>query len=406
MNQVKDNIAKNILEFLEDIDYSNQKMYNILSSIISNENKIMNENIELFNKINGSYFLFYKFFDDNNKVTYKYQYGFPLIRIIYEDLFNSIDSKFFIDIKNPKFLELDGISMGAIFDNFMNWWFKKKAEKKIFEFNNEEIEIYNLKYLIKKNSKNINIREIYKNKFLKKEINESEELKQIKNQNNIFNSKKCLIIFQEFNAKSTDILFIIKDDNNNWILNSFQIKCSDTFQINEKLLYENRFEMTYLKNKIKLVFGLNVIKSYITYISLYEKQKQCTLQNKEKFFYYNIKDDKVVDQNNQELKKIPFYEECRIFFVDEGNENKIMDIVKGFITLCYPNLIFRIIPAIKDEIIINESQINNSIIIEIIPNEIILNSIIENKKTDLKHKYNEVAFDSENEKYYKIIISK
>ena len=366
----------------------------------------MNENIELFNKINGSYFLFYKFFDDNNKVTYKYQYGFPLIRIIYEDLFNSIDSKFFIDIKNPKFLELDGISMGAIFDNFMNWWFKKKAEKKIFEFNNEEIEIYNLKYLIKKNSKNINIREMYKNKFLKKEINESEELKQIKNQNNIFNSKKCLIIFQEFNAKSTDILFIIKDDNNNWILNSFQIKCSDTFQINEKLLYENRFEMTYLKNKIKLVFGLNVIKSYITYISLYEKQKQCTLQNKEKFFYYNIKDDKVVDQNNQELKKIPFYEECRIFFVDEGNENKIMDIVKGFITLCYPNLIFRIIPAIKDEIIINESQINNRIIIEIIPNEIILNSIIENKKTDLKHKYNEVAFDSENEKYYKIIISK
>jgi len=402
VNQVKDIIAGHILEFLEDIDYSNQKMYDLLSNIISNENKIMGENIDLFNKINGSYFIFYKFFDINNNLTYKYVYAFPLIRIIYEDLRNSFDSKFFIDIKNSKFLELDGISMGVCFDNFMNWWFKRKAENKIFEFNNEEIQTYTLKYLIKKNTKNISIKEMYNIDFLKKEINENKELREIQIQNNILSSKKCIIIFQDFNAKSIDILFIIKNNDNKWILNSLQIKCSDNFHIDEKLLFENKFEMTYLRNKIKLVLGLDIIKSYITYISIYEKPKKCAEQNKEKFFYYNIKDDRVVDKNNQELSGIPFYEECRIFFVDEDNHNKIMEIVKGFIYFYYPNLNFRIIPSLKGEIIINGIQINNSITVTISQNEIILNSIIKNENRELKNKYDEIIFNCEN--YYKIII--
>ena len=79
-------------------------------------------------------------------------------------------------------------------------------------------------YLIKKNSKNFNIKTMYTNKFILKEINESEELKNIRDQFNLSDSIKCIMIFQKFNTKSIDILFIIKINNNNWVLNSFQMQ--------------------------------------------------------------------------------------------------------------------------------------------------------------------------------------
>ena len=257
-------------------------------------------------------------------------------------------------------------------------------------------------YLIKKNSKNFNIKTMYTNKFILKEINESEELKNIRDQFNLSDSIKCIMILQKFNAKSIDILFIIKINNNNWVLNSFQIKCSDYFEINDKLLFENKYEMSYLRNKIKLMFNLNITKSYITYISIYEKPKLCAKQNEDKFIYYNINDDKVVDKNNQELINIPFYDGCYIPFVDEMNENKILEFAKSFVAICHINLEFNIIPCLKDEVIINEIQKNNSIIITIIKNEINLTSVV-NKKIS---KFNNKNIDGilECEKYYKVQI--
>ena len=232
---------------------------------------------------------------------------------------------FFIDLKNPKFLELDGVSMGVCFDNFMNWWFKKKSESKLFEFSREDIEVYNIDYLIKKNTKNFNIRTMYAKEFIMKEIDKNEDLKIIRDLFNMSTSKKCLMILQKFNAKSIDILFVIKI-NDNWVLNAFQIKCSDNFVIDEKLLFENKYEMTYLRNKIQLIFKINIIKSFITYISIYEIPKLCAEQNEDKFIYYNIKDDKLVNKNNQELINIPFYDGCYIPFVDEINENMPLEI--------------------------------------------------------------------------------
>ena len=330
ISKIKENIARDVIEFFDEMNYYGCKMNEILKKIIDNEGKVMVMNFELFNALNGSYFIFDKFEDKNKNYKYKYEYAFPLIRIKYEDLYKSTDVNFFINIKNPHFLELDGISMGVCFDNFMNWWFKKRAEDKIFEFSKEEIKTYNLKYLIKKNSKNITIKEMYKNEYIEKEINDSEELKQLQNQlDDDINSKKCLIIFQEFNAKSIDILFIIKK-NDFWILNSLQIKCSDSFEINEQLLNENKFEMTYLRNKIKLLFGLDAKESYITYISIKEKPKKCASQNPDKFFFYNIKEDMLVNKDNKELINIPFYEGCRIPFIDEINEKKFKKLLKDF----------------------------------------------------------------------------
>ena len=53
------------------------------------------------------------------------------------------------------------------------------------------------------------------------------------------------------------------------------------------------------------------------------------------------------------------------FVVDKGNENKIMENVKSYITLMYPYLTFTIISVLKDEIFIDAIQINNSITITI-----------------------------------------
>ena len=406
VEQIKDKMAENIHGFYKNNYYSYQKLHDILSKIILNENKIINENIELFDNINGSYFIFYKYFDKNNNITYKYTYAFPLVKVIYEDFLNATDINFFIDIKNPKFLEMDGVSMGVCFDNFMNWWFKKKSENKLFEFPCEDIEVYNINYLIKKNTKNFNIRTMYTNEYIFKEIEKNEDLKIIKDQFYISNSKKCILVFQKFNAKSIDILFIIKINNNNfndnWVLNSFQIKCSDNFEIDEKLLFENKYEMTYLRNKIKLIFKINIIKSYITYISIYEKPKLCATKNRDKFIYYSIEDDKVVDKNNQELINIPLYDGCYIPFVDEINENKILELTKSFIIIYHFNLDFNIIPALKDEVIIDGIQQNNSVILTIIKNEINLTSIVNKKINKFKNKSNDEIFDCE--KYYKVQI--
>ena len=401
VKQIKNQIAENIYFFYKNNYDSYQRLNDILSKIISNENKIINKNIELFENINGSYFLFYKYYDKKNNITYKYKYAFPLVKDIYEDFLKATNINFFIDIKSPNFLQLDGISMGVCFDNFMNWWFKKKSESKLFEFSSENIEVINIDYLIKKNTKNFNIKTMYKKEFILKEIDENEDLKKIRDQFNISISKKCLLIFQKFNAKSIDILFVIKI-NDDWVLNAFQIKCSDNFEIDEKLLFENKYEMTYLSNKIKLLFKINIIKSFITYISIYEIPKLCAKQNEDKFIYYNIKDDKLVNKNNQELINIPFYDGCKIPFVDEINENKILEFAKSYVAICHLNLAFNIIPAIKDEVIVDGIQKNNSIILTIIKNEINLTSIVNQKINQLKNKnYDEILHC---EKYYKVQI--
>ena len=88
--------------------------------------------------------------------------------------------------------------------------------------------------------------------------------------------------------------------------------------------------------------------------------------------------------------------------MDEINENKILEFAESCVAICHLNLAFNIIPAIKDEVIVDGIQKNNSIILTIIKNEINLTSIVNQKINQFKNKnYDEIL---NCEKYYKVQI--
>jgi len=159
--------------------------------------------------------------------------------------------------------------MGIFFDKFINNFIKKNIIKSGFvEFSKDDIQSFEIKYLIRNN---LSISDLCSKNFAEKEINSCNGLINLEMPNDI-NKKKCIVIFQEFNAKSIDICFILKrnndNENNNYSINSLQMKCSDNFVINSELLRTNRYEMTHLKYKLEYLFNINIIESYITYLSI------------------------------------------------------------------------------------------------------------------------------------------
>lgn len=52
------------------------------------------------------------------------------------------------------------------------------------------------------------------------------------------------------------------------------MKCSNNFIIISELLRTNRYEMTHLKYKLKYLFNINIIESYINYLSIYDIPKK------------------------------------------------------------------------------------------------------------------------------------
>ena len=403
VKQEKENILQEIKNFYEKFNLSNKKLTEIINNIILNESKIINQNINLFDYINGSYFIFYKTKSNNNSFCYEYKYAFPLVKSIYNEFYQCINENFFIDIRNPEFLKLDGVSMGICFDKYMNFWFKKIIDNnQLFSYVNTEIEVIKVNYLIKKNTKKLTIKEIYKSNYISKEIEQNNELLEIKNKyslNEALKSKKCIVIFQDFNAKGIDILFLVKMFNNDYNINSVQIKCSDFYEINDELLFINRFEMTYLKNKVKLLLGINVTNSFITYLTIKEMPKKCAINNLDKFFYYSIKEDKLVDRNNNEIENLPFYESCKIHFIEE---DKSEEIIKSFIFINYTNINYRLIPTLKNEIFAYETQINNTAIIQINKDKLFISLYLKNRMYNYEKENFEALKDCE--KYYQIII--
>ena len=148
----KEEIKSRILYFIQSGDYlSNKKIFEILTNITVNINKEMNFDPFLFKYINSSYFTFDIIRGENGyENKFKYDYSFPLIKFIYEDIIKLYDNQYFIDIRDPEFMKLDGISMGVLFDKYMNRWFKLHCKLGFLEFSSDDIEAIDLKYLIKK----------------------------------------------------------------------------------------------------------------------------------------------------------------------------------------------------------------------------------------------------------------
>ena len=76
-----------------------------------------------------------------------------------------------------------------------------------------------------------------------------------------------------------------------------------------------------------------------------------------KFFYYRIKNDSLVDYENNKLTKFPFYDDCKIEFVDI---DYILNMVRQIISLMDINLKFLINNCTKDNALINGKKVKCS----------------------------------------------
>lgn len=140
------------------------------------------------------------------------------------------------------------------------------------------------------------------------------------------------------------------------------MKCSDSYSINEELLRNNRYEMTHLKYKPEYLLKINIIVSYITYLTIYDIPKKCAKNNLDKFFYFDRKNLRFVDQYNNIINKLPFYNTRKIEFVFIDN---ILIFIKSIISHICPELKMNLKDTDKNVVIEGDIQINNSVIIEI-----------------------------------------
>ena len=377
-------IRKNILTFLEsDNSVALKGSYEILKDILKYVYKELDANFYLLNFINSSYFLFHRI-NSKGGLKYKYTFAFPLIKDIIREILKMTDTNYFIDINSLEFEKLDGVTMGIFFDKFINNFIKKNIVNSGFmEFSKDDIQTFEIKYLIKNN---LSISELCSKSFAEEEIDSTNELMNLEIPIDI-NKKKCIVIFQAFNAKSIDICFLIKrndnNENNNFSLNSLQMKCSDSFSINSELLRNNRYEMTHLKYKLEYLFKINITESYITYLSIYDIPKKCAENNRNRFFYFARKNYCFVDEYNNKINKFPFYKDCKIEFVFIDD---ILIFIKNFISHIYPDLKMKLKVADKKKVEKEGKQINNSVIVEIKNDIIIENIIIKNMIYNFKPK--------------------
>lgn len=400
VNKEKDDIKLQIINFIES-DYSsnNINIIHILQDLMENIKIEQKINFLTFKYLCGAFFTFEKI-KELNEYKYKYDYAFPIIKNIFEELIDIFDEKYFLDIKSPEFLKLDGVTMGIIFDKYMNNWFKNQLNFGFMEFSRDDIESYDLDYLIKKNSKNFHLTKNFTKTDVESEIRTSEQLILIKEKlKGIKKHKKCIILFQKFNGKSIDICFLIKriDGVNFYSINSLQIKCSDNFIIDEELQLNNKFEMTYLKNKLEILFNITIKESYVTYLSILEIPKKCALDNPEKFFYFSRVNGKFFGSSKEIIDKFPFYNKCKIEFIDF---ERFINIAHQLIEFASPRLKFNLDIVSENSIIVGKKQINNSVIIKIREKKFEININLENITSKL---VGDNESEIKNKDYYFII---
>ena len=187
----------------QDLFYVLLKIKEYLNRDIEKQKIIFENNYLLI--FPATYFLFSKI-EESHKFTIKP--SFSLVSICINELLDDFNKDFLIDLKNKQFMELDGATQGNIFDKFMNKWFAKKANTKLFQYSNNEIEIIHLKYIIKKNYKDVIIKDMIYKEVIINEIKSDKELLLLKDYylNNKIENKKCIIIFQTTSGNSLDIL--------------------------------------------------------------------------------------------------------------------------------------------------------------------------------------------------------
>ena len=241
-------------------------------------------------------------------------YSFPLIKnIINEILFQ----KGFIDMKDPRFLELPPQLLGANFDIEMTNILKNLMDEEYFFEYKEKIKIYIDDILEKKENEN---EQIYKKKDVIKKINENELLMRKKKEceNINFKNYSCIGVFQnDFCGKAFDILFFTKEKGMKFYnMDLIQIKCSDSYKEDKKELI---FQITYVKEKFSYLLNIEIGNIYLSYLSIFQKPKKFAESNKRRVFLYNIITDKFVNFENVEYKAFPILADSLVYSAEDSN---------------------------------------------------------------------------------------
>ena len=396
----KEIIKENLNNYIGSIDHENYatkliKIKDYLNCWLEERNVPYNNSI--FKYFPTSYFIYSKNVKNN---TYSINPAFPLVEDCLNEIYETFNEYNFIDIRNEEFLKLEGQPMGTIFDVYMNIWLKKKAKTRLFQFDGKDIEIIKIKSVIRKNQPNKKIEQLYFEEEIEKEIDKNKELSFLKERyKNLKKSKKCIIIFQGFCAKSIDVYFLIKkNENNEFFINCIQMKCSDEYVIDDNLASKNPYEMTYVKHKIEILFNIKILASYITYMSIKEKPKKCAENNKSKFFLYCINNNNFVDFDGNEINELPFYKDCFVNFIET---EEILNVVRYQILRKFKSIKFNI-KKISDDDIKKINNNDNIIKVKETLNETIANYNIKQFNSELKY-----TASNKNDniiKYYKIEI--
>ena len=330
-NKFEDFITKEEIKIINDLEnfYSKvpdkKKEMEKLIEIID-EKKEINFNENLFMNIPSSYIIINKKENEKTKdFYYTLEYSFPLIKKI---LTNLSKKTFFIDITHEEFLNLNDVVMSLNFDEFINHYFKN--EDIIFGYKKDEIEKCLDDYCLEKNKLDKYGNQLYLRTDVMKILKENKTnnylklVKEYKNRDKLKN-KKLIIVFQNIRGKFVDILFLVQkgnndnniNNNNDYSIVNLQIKLSDTYTISIKEKEQQKYQMTYLKEKYNIIFGINIVDSYIIYITLFELRKKFADRNRDLFIYFSREKYKIVDINGNALEKFPFLPKAKVELISK-----------------------------------------------------------------------------------------
>jgi hypothetical protein len=328
-NEFEKFVEKEEKEIKDELVYFYNKVYEyhqidkkaIIEKLIEyiDEKKEIEYDKEFLENIPSNYIIIYrKKNEESNKFYYSFDYCFPLIKNILKKM---IKNTFFIDIKNPLFYKLSDAAMSINFDEFINFYFEN--QESFFGYKSHEIEKTYDEYCLEKNS----VDEYGEQLFLFIDVidvldeNLSDRYLRLKEKymnRELIKNKKIIIVFQDFHGKFVDILFIVKNDNQDkYSIVNLQIKLSDTFSVTKKDKILQKYQMTYLKEKYQFIFGITITNSYIIYLSLFELPKKFAEKNKDKCIFYSKETEKLVDKDKNELTKFPFLEKSEVELISD-----------------------------------------------------------------------------------------
>ena len=315
--QIKDELVY----FFNDItDDKNDKILIItkLMEYIKNKSEIEINN-SFFKKIPSGYIIINrKKSEKSDDFIYSFDYSFPLVKKILE---NMIEDSFFIDLNNPLFDKLSEAAKGINFDEFINYFFKKK--KTFFGYKENEIEKTYDHFCLEKNS----LDEFGDQLFMYPDVidfledNNNQIFLNLKNKyknHDLIKNKKIIVVFQKFQGKFVDILFLIKKNEcDEYTIVNLQVKLSNSYKISEPDKNLERYYMTYLKHKYDYIFDIKISDSYVIYLSLFEQKIKFATDNPNIFIFYSRKTEKLVNNENEELSTFPFLEKGKVELISE-----------------------------------------------------------------------------------------